>query len=304
MILNRGCLPIMLALAKVLALSQLISVAVAATTDYSESDGRTLMEAVYQRHHHYPFVYEEQSMVLLDARGNRDTQKLQRYSRAEASGAIRFLLVLMSPTDVEGVALLAERTSEGELSEKIFLPAFDQMFISNAGTGSDQQMPGGAFLGTDFTIESLAGEVLADYQYIRRTDQVQEDVPYYVIDVFPGAADDRRLRGYPLRRHYIRQDNLYLTRTDYYNDLGRLVRQKTEHDLVPVVGDMWRANMVLMESFEDNHKSLLKVDERVFSEDYVPADVFTLDWLIRNAPAHPVPAEPPVDFGADTGDAE
>ena len=42
--------------------------------------GRQIMDAVYGRHQQYPFVYEEQSMVLVDRRGKRETRKLRRYS--------------------------------------------------------------------------------------------------------------------------------------------------------------------------------------------------------------------------------
>ena len=38
-------------------------------------DGRALMEAIYPRHDQYPFVYEEQSLVLIDHRGDRMTRQ-------------------------------------------------------------------------------------------------------------------------------------------------------------------------------------------------------------------------------------
>ena len=58
------------------------------------STGRQVMDAVYERHQQYPYVYEEQSMVLIDRQGQRETRTLRRYSRAEATGDVNFLLLL------------------------------------------------------------------------------------------------------------------------------------------------------------------------------------------------------------------
>ena len=51
------------------------------------------MEEVYARHQQYPYVYEEQSMLMLDRNGNRDTRKAMRYSRVEEDGTAKFLLL-------------------------------------------------------------------------------------------------------------------------------------------------------------------------------------------------------------------
>ena len=48
-----------------------------------ELNGREIMEEIYSRHQEYPYVYEEQSMVMRDRNGKRDTRKAHRYSRVE-----------------------------------------------------------------------------------------------------------------------------------------------------------------------------------------------------------------------------
>jgi len=42
--------------------------------------------------------------------------------------------------------------------------------------------------------------------------------------------------------------------------------------------------MILMEDSKEQHRSLIKIDRRVFSRDYVSADIFTADWLFKNYP--------------------
>jgi hypothetical protein len=39
--------------------------------------------------------------------------------------------------------------------------------------------------------------------------------------------------------------------------------------------------MILMEDFGERHRTLLKVERRVFSPDYVPAEIFSRQWLVE-----------------------
>jgi len=240
--------------------------------------GIRMMEEVYNRHQQFPYIYEEQSMVMVDRKGDRDTRKARRYSRVEDDGTVKFLLLFVFPREVKGVALLASRDPSGLTSKHVYLPAYGETLIESSGAGSD-----GNFLGTDFSIESLMGEVLSDYHYVRRNDEKINDSLFYVIDVYqsPGSESTEK----PLRRHFIRQDNFYIVQTNYFDKLGRLQKQQTHHDLTPVDGDMWRANMILMDDKKEHHQSLIKIDRRIFSLDYVPQEIFTSEWLYENYPA-------------------
>ncbi|MBW1841918.1 MAG: outer membrane lipoprotein-sorting protein [Deltaproteobacteria bacterium] len=233
-------------------------------------NGRRIMEEVLQRHELYPYVFEEQTMILIDSAGNRDVRKVRRFSRVEADGTVKYLLVFDNPAEVRGVALLVIRHRTGRVDSRIYLPAFGREMISTAGNRR-----GGHFLGTDFSIEDLTVEVLSDFRYIRETDHEIDKIPYFVIAAFPINAEIERSTGYGLRRHFIRQDNFFIVRTDYYDPRIRFVKQRTHHDLKRVDGDMWRNNMILMENHKEQHKSLIKIDRRVFSRDYVPSEIFT-----------------------------
>ena len=242
------------------------------SVDLEKASGRTLMEKVYHIHRQFPFVYEEQSMILLDRDGQKETRKLKRYSRVEESGEAKFLLVFDSPEDVKGVAVLAKRQTNGQTSQSIYLPAFGPSLISNAGDASNAN-----FLGTDFSVENLIGEELDNYTFQRQRDAILEGVEYFVVDVFQGNREQAE------RRHFILKDILFIARTDFYDDTGKLQKSQTQHDLSQVLGEMWRANMLLMQDYRENHQTLIKINKRVFSADYVPKEVFTLDWLYENA---------------------
>ncbi len=254
----------------------------------SEASGRDLMDAVYSRHRRYPYVYEEQSMVLVDRHGRRETRRLTRYSRVEADGSVRILLRFTDPRELLGMALLATLYPDGSSQRKVFLPALGQQLISNnALAGNTRDAAGEQFLGTDFSIENLTGESLEHYRYKRRRDALMEQVEFYVIDVFDRTADPAA--ALPRRRHYVLKDGLFITRTDHFSANGRVESRQTHHDLVVVNADTWRANMMLMNNLRDVHQTIIKIDRRIFSPDYVPEEVFTADWIFANAPQPSAP---------------
>ena len=248
-----------------------------ARDEFSSATGRELMQAVYDRHKQYPYVYEEQSMILVDRRGNKETRRLRFFSRIEKSRLARFLLLFDSPEEVKGVAVLSEVQPNGETSQAIYLPAFGNTMIISGDSNSST-----SFLGTDFSVENLIGENLSDYDHRRQRDRMIEGNPYYIVDVY-AREEEATARRQPLRRHYIQKDILFIDRTDYFDDLGRLSKRQTHHDLTQVLGEMWRANMLLMENHQEQHKTLIKINRRIFSADYVPVEVFTAEWLYQNS---------------------
>jgi len=246
--------------------------------------GREIMDEVYQRHEQFPYVYEEQIMILVDKAGNRDTRKLRRYSRMASRGAGKYLLLFDDPPEVRGVGLLTSRLSAGNAETGIYLPAYGPMLISSIGRNES-----GNFLGTDFSVNDLLPEVLDDFRYERRDNQQLGKVNFYIIDVYPEQGEEIRLR-----RHFIRQDNFYITRTDTFDRHGRLHKQQTHHDLKFLGGAMWRANMIRMVDHKAKHQSLIKIARRIFSRDYVPEKMFSLEWLVDNRKM-PVKPEAPAE---------
>tara|TARA_B100000315_G_scaffold252448_1_gene289275 strand:+ start:5313 stop:6275 length:963 start_codon:yes stop_codon:yes gene_type:complete len=250
-------------------------------SNYAQADenltGRHFMDEVFKRHEMFPYVFEEQTMILMDNAGNRDVRKIRRFSRVEKDKTVKYLLVLDNPLEVNGVALLAIHQNSGEGESGIYLPALGKELKFNVGNSR-----GSYFLGTDFAIEDLAAEVLSDFRYVRVADQKINKIDHYVIEAFPQNKKIEQTTGYSLRRHFIRPDNFFIVRTDYFDRRGRFLKRQTNHDLKKVDGDMWRANMILMENQKERHKTLIKINRRVFSHDYVPAEMFTSTWLLEN----------------------
>lgn len=235
--------------------------------------GAEIMAQAARRHEQYPHVYEEQSLILVDAAGHRVSYQLQRFSRIEADGTLRLLLVFQDPPEVRGVALRTIHGPNGQWDTGLYLPAFGPHLKQGAVTGRHSRL-----LGTDFTVGDLLPEDREAFRYRRLEDQRLGEVPHYVVEAEPLAEGTGVLR----RRHFVRQDNLYIVRTDYFDRRSRMEKTRTRFDLKAMDGDLWRADMVLMEDHRLDHRSLIKVLRRVYSRDYVPERVFDVEWLLNN----------------------
>ena len=261
-------------LAPLALLLALLTAASASCGDDSLS-GRQIMDQVFERHELFPHTFEEQTMVLMDSAGHRDARKLRRFSRIESDGTLKYLLVFDHPSEVRGVALLAIRHPGGRVDNHIYLPAFGPQLKSGSGDARGTHL-----LGTDFALEDLTAELVSEFRYQRREDREIEKVRYFVVDAYPGNQEIERTSGYGRKRHFVRQDTFVLTRTDYFDNKENLIKRQTRHDLRPVDGNMWRADMILMENRREQHRTLIKIDQRVFSQDNVPAELFTPERLV------------------------
>lgn len=253
------------------------SVAVHAHFVDPEWNGAKIMEESDNRHQQFPFIYEEQTMVLIDSAGHRNVRRLRRYTRLEDDGEVKFLLVFDDPDEIRGVALVAVRAPGGNVRHGVYLPAFGPNMKVPEQTGI-----GDHFLGTDFAIEDLTPETLADYRYVRQRDRIIEGTEYFVVDAYPNKKTSGVRTGYGLRRHIIRKDNFMVVQTDVYDAALRFFKRVTHHDLRRVDGESWRANMIIANDRRETHRTLLKVDRRVYSQDYVPAQLFEVDFLTSN----------------------
>ncbi len=240
-----------------------------AAAGLSKPDGRALIEQSLARHASPPYVYEELTMVLSDAAGNRHLRTARQYRRTEADGSVRRLLVFQSPADLRGTALLL-RTEAGQPAQiSLYLPALGREIAYGAGPDSADRV-----FGSDFSLADLEGERPQDFSYEREADRDLNRVPHYAVRARPKDDRGARATGYADRLIFLRKDNLFISRIDYLGRDGQPARQQTFRDPRPDGDGALHAGMILMEDLRGQHSTLLKVERRVHSADYVPADLF------------------------------
>jgi len=264
--------------------------------------GDTVMREVLRRHQQFPYVYEEQTMVLSDGDGNRDVRRCRQYIRVEADGTVKFLLVFDDPAEIRGVALLATRDVDGNGISGVYLPALGPTL--KRPRDADRA---GQFLGTDFAVQDLGADRPGEFRYVLNGRRSIEDVDYFVLEAYPRDEQVGRDTGYGLRRMLIREDNFVIIQTDFYDTRLQFLKRLTRHDLQRVLGDTWRANMTIAEVPATRHRTLLKVDQRIYSRDYVPAEIFEPAYLFANrhvpgAAVHAADDASPIPRRGDAGD--
>ena len=243
----------------------------------TEPDANTIMAKVHGQQEQYPYVYEEQSMILIDKSGNRDVRNTRRYIRIDASGKVNVLLVFDSPEEVKGVALLASQRNEGPVEAGIYLPAFENRMISSDGESSSER-----FLGSDFSVFDLKPARHDEYRYRRLEDVVIGEDSYYRIAAIPVDQKILKQSGYSKRIHTISKDNLLIIKTGFYDRHGQHIKTLTQHEFKRYGNGFWQPDMILMDNLAEQHKTLIKTRERVFSPDYVPPKMFTRQWLFNH----------------------
>jgi hypothetical protein len=177
-----------------------------------------------------------------------------RFYAQHDADANRNLLVIETPSESKGTSI----------------------FISRGAKGGPRRGPAASspVFGSNFSVADLEGEQTRDFRYEREDNQDIDLVPHYVLRAFPADESAARNTGYRERKIYLRKDNLFVSRIDYQDREGRLAKRQTFRDPRPDESGAWRAGMILMEDLRDGRRTLLKIERRVHSPDYIPAAVF------------------------------
>ena len=215
--------------------------------------GRELIEESLRRHAPPTSAYEEHAMVIADRQAQYGMRTLRYYAQRDGH-VTRKRHVIESPSELKGAAIQIERDDQ---------------------TGARRgPAPTTAVFGTNFLVADLEGEHPDDFLYQRSGDVDLERVPHIVVRAQPAVAAVTRTTSYYERYLYLRKDNFFLSRIDYYDREGRPARRLSYRAARPDEFGIWRASMILMEDLRDGRRSLLKVERRVHSPDYIPTGVF------------------------------
>jgi hypothetical protein len=246
--------------------------AIAGAARAAPDSGRELVEESLRRHGPPPFAYEELTIVLRDAAGRQRVRTARHFRRTEADGSMQRLIAMQSPADVRGSALLLKSKNGEPLERLLYLPALGRTLSYDPAAGNVERV-----FGTDLSLADIEGERPALHAYERETDRDLERIPHHSIRARPAAAGGTKgtphATGYSDRRLFLRKDSLFLTRIDFFNREGRLIRQQTFRDPRPDGDGALRPAMILLLDLRERHSTLIKVDRRVHSPDYVPAEL-------------------------------
>ena len=255
------------------AFAAVIALAAAPAAALAAPDGAGIMERVRSHRPRACCIYQELTVIQSGAAGESGVRRIRWFERRERDGNHRLLLAFVAPSDVRGAAVLATRDPSGAIRGEIHLPALGRpLDLAAAAAGA---MP---LAGSDFRLADLLGAAPGDFTYEREPDAEIDRSIHYVIRATPVEGAAHRA-GAGVRRHYVRKGDHFLVRTDFHDARGALARRQSFRDPRQVAPGAWQADMILMEDFVERHRTLLKVERRVFSPDYAPAAIFSRQGL-------------------------
>jgi len=199
---------------------------------------------------------ESQVMKLVSKNGETKERRIVRYALTGADDLSKLLLRFRAPRDVENTALLTWEAKDGNDDQWLYLPATKKPKRIASSSKKNR------FMGTDFSFEDLRPENLALHKYTLTGTEAVDGQECFVIEAVPGTERQSSDSGYSKRTLWIRKDNYYTVKREYYDKKGKLEKVEVERKLTNVKGSIWRANEVEMADVQAGTKTIVTVERR------------------------------------------
>jgi len=247
------------------------------SVDLSTLSGRQVFDEISNRHDQ-KYEFELKKMLLVDRSGNEEQRFLKRYVREIDDEETRYATVFIKPAGIKGVSLLTWQHDNSADDQWLYLPAYGKKMkrISKGGKKN-------YFMGTDYTFEDLASDSKDNFDYQRLPDETIDNNNYFVIKSVVIDPSLKKESGYGYRQFWIKQQNYFVTKIDFYDKRERLIKRQENSELVKIKDQVWRANKTTMEHFRNKHKTISFVESRSFDENDVPEKSFRERSIINGS---------------------
>jgi hypothetical protein len=203
---------------------------------------------------------ETQQMKLINKAGASKDRRVVRYTLTAPEDLSKILIRFMAPRDVENTGLLTWEAKDGNDDQWLYLPATKKA-KRVASSGKKNR-----FMGTDFAFEDLRPENLALHRYTLVGAETVDGQECHVIEAVAATERQAADSGYSKRKLWIRKDNYYTVKREYYDKKGVLEKVQTDRKLTNVKGTLWRANEVEMHDVQAGTRTVVAVENRALDK--------------------------------------
>jgi outer membrane lipoprotein-sorting protein len=208
-------------------------------------------------------------MVTAAKNGSTKEQRLYQYSKDDASGKSRTMIVFQQPAGVRGTRFLTlENASRGN-DQWIFLPSLGKVRRIASSEGSD------SFMGTDFSYDDISS-VTRDTDLDTHTllkEEAYNGKACYVIESKPKDSSYQ----YSRMLLWIDKDTKINHKIELYNKRNALIKTAEMSDIKDVQGRL-TVHATKMTSHDAGTFTTLFVDVIKY-DDQIPDSVFTTGYL-------------------------
>ncbi len=203
---------------------------------------------------------ERQTQKIVNKAGNAKERKVVRYNLSGGDDLNKILIRFLAPRDVENTGLLTWEAKDGDDTQWLYLPASGKPKRIAAGGKKNR------FMGTDFTFEDLRPENLAANKYNVAGSEAVDGQDCWVIEATPSSDKYATDSGYSKRKLWVRKDNHYTVKKEYFDKNNQLLKVETHRKLVNVKGSVWRADEIEMHDVQGGTKTITLVEKRTLEK--------------------------------------
>ena len=204
-------------------------------------------------------VHQFATMILIDKDGDEKERKTEMYQKGEDMRLVRFL----SPANQKGISFL----SLPDDVMYLYLPAFRKTRRIASHVKNE------SFAGTDFSYDDISAFNFADEYNPSILENTEE---FYILELIPKPDSDK---DYSKLKCWIRRDNFYRVRIEYYDKGGNLWKVMENRELEKI-GNYWIAKEMEMEDLKKQHRTR-SITESIELDTGLSDDVFTQRNLMK-----------------------
>ena len=201
-----------------------------------------------------PATEGEMKMVISNKAGQSRVREIKAYTKTEADGTDRQLLVFLAPADVRDTRFLTVDYEAGgkEDEQYIYIPALRK--VRSIGTsGGDSKT--GAFLGSDFSFADIGTLDRADFAVRALGEDTIEGRRYLKVEYSSKGPATLKKYGYGKVVRWIDAENATSRQSEYYDAGGKLVKRLVVRGQRLVDGKYWQFESMEMSNLETGGKT-------------------------------------------------
>lgn len=215
------------------------------------------------------------TFTLINKAGQERKRKTFGTSKLEANGIDNMRMTrFLSPPDVKGtVSLLIEHADKDD-EIWIYLPALKKV---RRLVSSDKKS---SFVGTDFSYGDVIGYKVNEWNYKLLKEETVDGQPCYVIESTPKSDTVKSNSGYSKRVAWIRKDNQFMVKGDFYDEAGEPLKTLTFSDIQQVDSKRgkWQAMKLEANNAQTGHRTIIKFENFKVNQN-VKDEFFTTRYM-------------------------
>ncbi|MBZ0273918.1 outer membrane lipoprotein-sorting protein [bacterium] len=207
-------------------------------------------------------------MTLTNAKGQTRERKLR--SRVKMEDKLgRTVISFEAPADVAGTKFLVVENKGRDDDQLLYLPALKRV----RRIASSQKSS--SFMGTDFSYYDLSPHDSEEGTHERLPDETVDGAAHYVVETAPKASTGSE---YSKIKYWVRQDNKVVTKAEFSDKDGKLLKTMTVAGLEEYKPGLWIARRFEMKNVQKGTSTTVAIT-KYMADAKIADDYFTERFL-------------------------